>query len=165
MLLDGKTLRQQEKIYGFIRLIINSFTTKQFIFPDLLFVLVYIKMIMPELYNRIRTHNLSVQELGNEFENLIPEKLYRDRSAHGLLFLEARLLTYYRNDRDFNRRQEPLYEKNNETTEKTTHLQTKLKSDDADLADALYEIGYRERIGHTKLSFLLDRIDLLNNTL
>jgi hypothetical protein len=161
ILLNGATLRQQEKIYGFTRLIISSFKENQYIFPQLLFVLIYMKMMKPELYNKIRTNNISIQELGDEFENLIPN-IQLDTYIINISYIEARLLHFYNNQQDFHM-QQTLVEKNEQRIQ-VTLIKTKLKTERFGLAESLTHIASEFQTRDTKLSYLLDRIDLLSST-
>lgn len=159
LLLNGMTLRKQEKIFGFTRLIVSSFANNVFIFPDLLLVLIYIKMMKPELYARISTKNIDIQELVNEFESIVLKGSTDEASQHSLLFTEARLLHFYNNRWQSTRKR--LFEVDRQTGAKTTAIQTKLKSNHLDMADALFALASDFHTNDCGLSYLLDRIDLL----
>ncbi|WP_165044001.1 P-loop NTPase fold protein [Dysgonomonas sp. ZJ709] len=153
------TLRQQEKIFGQTRLIINAFAANNYAFPHLLFVLVYIKIMKPNLYLRIEKNTISLQDLSDEFSNLVP----KDLSPYGLnmLYVEAVLLTFYNNQQDHSIRK-GLTQKNEEG-ETVSIVKSKLEvdTDRNSLVLCLDSVSREWNYGEKKLSYLLNKINLI----
>lgn len=57
------TLRQIEKLFAYTRLVLNTFNYNQYVLPDVLFLLIYIKYYESDLYIDIKQNELSIQEL------------------------------------------------------------------------------------------------------
>jgi nucleoside-triphosphatase THEP1 len=93
------TLRQQEKVFGMTRLILNSFRHNQFTFPILLFVLIYIKLMQNEFYHKIELNALTVQQLCDRFVELMPSDI-QNKYGLNLLYVVALLLYFYNNSQN-----------------------------------------------------------------
>jgi hypothetical protein len=97
---SGATLRQQEKIFSHTRLVLSLFQKDKKIFPHLLFVLVYLKVMRNDTYKKIENKLLSVQELSDIFFEIIFEK-NRKLNIKYFLRIESELLWFYNNDFDY----------------------------------------------------------------
>lgn len=94
------TLRQIDRIFALTRLSLCSFKYNHYLFPDLFFFLIYIKICHQELFEKIQLKSLSVQDLVNDIEKiikdfLIPEKPDNDRNIDDFIFTIARLIVLY----------------------------------------------------------------------
>ncbi|MEY2702139.1 MAG: hypothetical protein RLY43_772, partial [Bacteroidota bacterium] len=65
------TLRQQEKVFALSRLVLCSFQSNQYTFPHLLFILVYIKTMLYDVFLKIEKNDFSIQELSDLFYETI----------------------------------------------------------------------------------------------
>lgn len=97
------TLRQLDRIFALTAITLKEFQPNQYLFPDLFFFLVYLKVCCPDLFDDISNIRLPIQELINEIENLIPTKMLSDIngtsgriSRFDMTF--AKLLVTYSND-------------------------------------------------------------------
>lgn len=90
------TLRQQEKIFGQTRLVLSLFGPGYYTFSHILFMLIYIKVMRNELYLKIDDVALTLQELSNEYVQLIPLEI-RSEDSRSLIYLAALLLHFYNN--------------------------------------------------------------------
>lgn len=157
---DNATLRQQEKIYGFIRLIVNSFDYNQFIFPELLFILIYLKIIKSQLYDKIKNNSLSLQELSNEFYYIIPHNLQKAYNIN-LLYIEAMLLHFYNNQKDYAQREKIIEIDENRNPITPIKSKLEIEPDRTTLIQCLSHINSNYHYSDIKLSYLLDRIDMV----
>ena len=94
------TLRQQEKLFCQTRLILQSFPPNHLLFSHLLFVMVFIKTLKNELFQKIENHHLTLEELGNEFTKLLPSGI-EDYQDLNLIHVEAQLIYLYSRDEQF----------------------------------------------------------------
>jgi hypothetical protein len=94
----GGTLRQQEKIFSNARIVINSFDENQTNL-DIVFVLIYLKIMKNELFQDIENKKLELQQLSDCFYELISaSKTNHDRYVLIYLFnTEVQLLQIYKN--------------------------------------------------------------------
>lgn len=156
---SNATLRQQEKILGKTRLIINTFNVNSYTFPHLLFVLIYLQIMSPDLYSKIKAQSISLQDLSDEFCNLLPINL----NPYGLnpLYIEAMLLTFYNNQQDYSIRKDLI--QNNENGEKSCIIKSKLEidTDKTSLLRCLEAISQSWDYNDVKLSYLLNKIDFI----
>ena len=69
------TLRQQERVFALTRLILCSFKSNQYTFSHLLFILVYLKTMRNDVFQKIERNEFSLQELSDLFfETIYSEK-------------------------------------------------------------------------------------------
>lgn len=94
------TLRQQEKVFALSRLVLCSFQSNQYTFPHLLFILVYIKTMLNDVFLKIEKNDFSIQELSDLFyDTIYTEK--NDFKGLNLIFIESLLLWFYNNDSNY----------------------------------------------------------------
>lgn len=94
---SNATLRQQEKIFAQVRLIIQTFSPNHHLFSHILFVLVFIKTMKNQLFHKIENGILTMQELCDEFEELMPSNI-EDYYSINITYVEAELLFLYSNN-------------------------------------------------------------------
>jgi ABC-type iron transport system FetAB ATPase subunit len=97
------TLRQLDRIFALTAISLREFQPDEYLFPELFFFLTYLKVCYPDLFDDISNIRLSIQELINEIENLIPTKMLSDiNGASGRVsqfdMTIAKLLVTYSND-------------------------------------------------------------------
>lgn len=94
---NNLTLRQQEKMFAHTKVVVSSFSSGQPIFPDVLFLLIYIKFFKKELFSKIQQKTISYQELSDAFFDVLIDKSvkYDPNSILQLSRLEAKLLLMY----------------------------------------------------------------------
>lgn len=97
------TLRQLDRIFALTAIALKEFQPNQYLFPDLFFFLVYLKVCCPDLFDDISNIRLPIQELINEIENLIPAKMLSNINGTSGRVSQfdmtiAKLLVTYSND-------------------------------------------------------------------
>lgn len=154
---SNSTLRQQEKIFAYTRLVLCSFRENEYVFPALLFVLMYLKSMKLDTYKKIETKQLSLQELSDVFTGLFNGVKDNDINFS---YIEAQLLWFYNNNREY------PYKENNIFTEDDnrkpiTAIKSKLEENNSkyNLAD-YFKVISEERYNRFKLDFLLHKINL-----
>ena len=154
------TLRQQEKIFGQTRLVLLSFNHNNYIFPHLLFLLVYLKNIKNDLYTKIERNTLTLQELSDSFTELMPNEL-KSMYSLNLLYLEALLLQFYNNNRDYEDKIDLLIKDNDGVL--TTPIKSRLETENSrsTLVGGLEHIKNQWNYQDIKLNYLLSRVNLI----
>ena len=158
---NGKlTLRQQEKILAHARVSLNGFNPNNYLFPELFLVLIYFKAQHLEFYQQIRVQKYSIQELMNSFESLIPSSL-SDEELRIYIFIEAQLVFFYNNF--INSRNEKSLYGNDEDGKKKILYNSTLKIGGGIFENIIERYSNNSNIYGLKLSFIIDRIDLMEN--
>jgi hypothetical protein len=97
--IDNTTLRQQERVFALTRLILCSFANNQYTFPYLLFILVYLKIMRNQAFQKIERNEYTLQELSDLLFDLVYTE-NKDSNSVSLLHIESILLWFYNNDRN-----------------------------------------------------------------
>lgn len=155
------TLRQQEKIFGQTRLILKMFNPNEFIFPHILFVLIYLKTINNELYKKIENNSFTLQELSNVFSELMPANV-KDLYDINLVYIQALLLHFYNNTQEHKNRTK-LFETDNQGTF-TTPITSLLDNitGNSKLVNCFKNIDDTYNYSETSLTYLLKKINLID---
>lgn len=156
---NNLTLRQQEKILAHARVALNSFYSKNYVFPTLFLVLIYFKDQHQEYYQNIKAQKLNIQELIDAYELLIPSSL-SVHDLHMYIVIEAQLVFFYNNYMS-PRSRKSLYG-NDETGAKKILYNSTLRIGD-DAFEEIIERYTNSSFLDFELSFLLERIDLMEN--
>lgn len=153
---SNSTLRQQEKLFAHTRLILCSFKENEYVFPALLFVLIYLKSMKLDTYKKIEANQLSLQELSNVFTGLFNGVKDNDINFS---YIEAQLLSFYNNDREYPYKENTFSE--DENRKPITAIKSKLEENNSDynLAD-YFKVISRQTYNRFKLDFLLHKINL-----
>ncbi len=152
------TLRQQEKVFGLTRLILKSFKPNQHTFSHLLFILVYIKIVRNEFYKSIEEMKLTVQELCDDFVDIIPLQI-RNEYSFNVMYVVALLLVLYNNAKDKENRIQLVTDDKSENV--TTPIKLKyLNSNHNELASMIKSIRNEGKFSEGNLKYLINRINL-----
>ncbi|MGC4102846.1 KAP family P-loop NTPase fold protein [Ferruginibacter sp.] len=157
------TLRQQEKIFGQTRLVLNSFRYNQYTFSFLLFILIYLKTIQNELYQKIEDNILTIQQLYDEITNVIPIGV-RNEYGFNTITTVALLLHFYNNNRESQNRFKLLNHTNDGIT---TPIKVKLGGhvDSNELARAFNNIEQQSNFSNISLKYLINKINLTESVI
>lgn len=93
--LKKPTLRQQEKMFSHAGMVLRSFNSNEFIIPELLIFLIYVKLFHKDFYKRISNRELTHQELLDECFKILNGNLSRDGLNTYRISIEAMLVCYY----------------------------------------------------------------------
>ncbi|TKB97521.1 KAP family P-loop NTPase fold protein [Pedobacter cryophilus] len=75
LIIDTKqlSLREQEKLFAYTRLILTQFEKNNFVLPTVLLTFIYVKQYKPVLYNKIELRKLEIAEFANEIEQVLKD--------------------------------------------------------------------------------------------
>lgn len=139
------------------RLILNSFKFNQHTFSHLLFVLVYIRTMHHELYEKVERNALSLQELSDAIFDLMPPEI-KNKYGLNLVYVVALLLHFYNNNQDYQKKVELL-----EKDEEGNTIIPKINFDTIDgkeLSRSFEYINQQSSYRDTSLRFLTNKISL-----
>lgn len=158
---NGKlTLRQQEKILAHARVVLNGFNPKSYLFPTLFVILIYFKSHHQGLYKNIQTRSLSIQELLNKIEAVLAFGISKKESRI-FAFALGQLIYFYNNVDGYDR--SGLFI-NDEQQKPQFILVSKLNvQNDNILAEIIQRYGQQMNLSDIRLTFLLNKIDLMDN--
>ena len=147
---SNATLRQQEKIFGQTRLILQTFLPNQYTFPHLLFLLIYIKTMNNEVYSKIERKLFSIQQLAEFFEDVL---LSDSNNFYSLntVYIEAIFLHFYNNYKRHGALMK-LFE-TGEGNSITTSIKSKLEEKNVTLAACFKDISENWDYGDISLSY------------
>lgn len=153
------TIRQQEKLFSHTRLVLRLFKHNFYVFPQLLFLLVYLRDVDITLYKKIRLRQLSLQQLANAIEthylNESTESEFRS-----FQYIESILILLYFNFyREIDYRIK-LTNKAADEEKETLNFHTSLNPEG--LLDNIIAFR-RENFDGVQLDYMLSKIDLLED--
>lgn len=76
------SLRQIEKLFVHTRLVLSSCSSNHYIFPQLTFILIYIRSIDPKFYLQIINQQLSIQEIADHIPQIFPTTMFQEPSQY-----------------------------------------------------------------------------------
>lgn len=158
---SNATLRQMEKIFGLTRLILKTFSSNQYVFGHLLFVLVFIKVKKAKLYTDIENNSLSIQELSDAFADLLPLDI-KDLYSVNVIFVEGLLLQFYNNSAGYEDRMQLLSydERGNGSTLIKSILESRINPSRFKLVDSFESINRQSNYADLSLNHFLKKINL-----
>jgi hypothetical protein len=154
---SSTTLRQQERIFAHTRLALCMFNTNEYAFPHLLFVLIYIKLLKYDLFQKINQNELDLQALSDSFSELVLTSNEK-RGGTNLVYIEAQLLWFYNNQQTASTKKNliALSSEGNPNNFFTSRLESNRAS-----YTALFQDLGRKRYSELELNFLLNRVNLI----
>ncbi|MBP5983435.1 MAG: hypothetical protein KA734_06910 [Fluviicola sp.] len=93
--LKKPTLRQQQKIFQHVGIVLRSFSSRNFIIPELLVFLIYIKFFYKNIYTEIRRRELTHQQLLDRCAEVLNGVLIQQSSNKFRVVIESMMLLYY----------------------------------------------------------------------
>ncbi|WKX76271.1 KAP family P-loop NTPase fold protein [Zobellia laminariae] len=154
-------LRQQEKIFSHSRLALRSFNTNSYVIPHIFIFLTFIKIRHNNFYENLKSKNLSIQEVQEEFLSIIKIKI-NEETERQLMWLEMFIVNAYNNYYQERYHRKPLMEKDSETGKNKALISSIVKKDaEYDIAHILENISWKQGAGDLALSHFTNKIDLL----
>lgn len=96
----GLSLRQIEKLFIHTRLVTRIFDENNYVYPDSLFLLVYLKSYHADMYIKIKNKRLNIQELVSGLETIFDVNIKQEkdeRYSQSFHYAVARILLFYEN--------------------------------------------------------------------
>ncbi len=149
------TLRQQDKIFAHTRLVLCTFKSNNYVFPHLLFFLIYLRIIKNESYLKIENGEFALEELSDFFGDFFYSGNLDDDTTT-LRHTEVLLLWFYKNMLDLPSIN--LFSRNDKH-EPISNLITKYHKMN-DIIKYDFESINNSQYDGLKLDFLLERINL-----
>ena len=155
------SLREQEKIFALAKIALRAFAENSYIFPFVYLFLTFIKIEKTDLYNKIKSRSLTIEQLQEDLFEIVGNKINEDNERE-LILLEAYLLTFYNNslNSDYYHKSK-LYEKDEEGNNKLLINSIINKTKNIDLLHFLESIERRRSGGNLKIEYFLNKIELL----
>lgn len=158
------SLRQQEKIFAYTRLVLKSFEKNSYSFPTVFFLLIHLKTFNIDLYNEIKSKQLTIQDLVNKIENELQSILTANEDTQLLPFVraEAYLIFFYNNCLSY-KAKGPLTMENGD--EKNLTFTSKSKPKEL-LRFLLYFKSNNHEVWNLEdieIDYLINKIDLLDS--
>ncbi|WP_226390333.1 KAP family P-loop NTPase fold protein [Penaeicola halotolerans] len=153
------TLRQQERIFALTRLVLCSFKSNQLTFSDLLFILVYLKIMRNDDFQKIERNDFSLQELSDLFFDITFSKK-NESNGISFLYIESLLLWFYNNDRDYSKKINLI--KEDDAGNLSVPIKSKLENEtqSTNLIQCLSNINNHWDHNNIKLNYLIRKINL-----
>ncbi|MCM4159388.1 hypothetical protein FHG64_11480 [Antarcticibacterium flavum] len=157
--------RQAEKIFAIARVALKTFKQNNFIFPDLLIFLIFLKVLNPKVYLGILNKTYTVQELIDEIDRFLIGMASSDDGKYFGFAIVVQLAHYYHNFKvdgiystqqiSFNREDKGIQDK--------IFITSKLESSDANKdLKRINANGWAHNPNRVKIDYLMNKIDLLD---
>lgn len=159
---NSLTLRQQEKLFSHARVALRTFTARNYLFPSVFILLIYIKDFHTDLYSKLMARTVSPQTILDDLSKILPSEIHED-DQHTYVFAEATLIKlYYNHFKEINYRAK-IYEK--DEARNTKLLITPYTDTSEGFSKFISVIDYlnSRNGGEVKLSHLMNKINLLDN--
>ena len=98
------SLRQVEKFMLHMRLALQTIPVNYAPYPDLIAFLIYLRQYERPIYSDIQSRSMTIQQLMDKLESIIPEELYSSRDKYdtqterSTVYVVAQLLVAYASD-------------------------------------------------------------------
>ena len=155
------SLRQQEKIFSHSRLALRSFESNSYVIPELFLFLVYIKTIYEDLYSKINSKALTIEELQKYFFEIVNGKVNEDNERK-ILQLEVYLVNAYNNYINYPYSRNKIYQYDNSTNKNKLLIKSVIdKTENGDdFLNMLENMNRYESIEGVSIEHLLKKINL-----
>lgn len=158
------TLRRVEKLFAHTRVTVRSFNSNQYVFPDMIFLLIYCREFESELYDAIHSIKIDTNRLTEIFEQKfsknIGSEITSKHSTKHLHYIFGKILVFHNNLRE-----RSIYATNHQLINSQTKALniTAKKFDNTFLINgisATYQLHFASDV---PIDFFTKKIDLLDN--
>jgi len=157
---ENKSLRQIEKTFARIRLVLRSFDKKQYVLPTLVIILDYLKENHSKVFNNVKTLKYDLQEFVDEIETVLIK--FHPLDSFNIHYIEAMLIKFYFNDwRNKNYKSKQTIFLGDTPTVKLG-FNSKMNDNDK-LGSGLLNISNDYNKDDIKLSYLITKYELMEN--
>ncbi|MBB5624101.1 hypothetical protein HDE69_005198 [Pedobacter cryoconitis] len=159
---NSLSLRQQEKLFSNARMVLNTFSVNNFLFPSVYLMLIFVKDFHPKFYAKLLAREALPQEILDDLVEIFPKQINKSHK-HSYLLTEVILIVLYNNYYN----EKTFYSKlSDEDQNGKTKLLIKSvvdqNPDGADFKRILESFTSRNGAG-SSLSHLLNKINLLDD--
>ncbi|PKP33546.1 MAG: hypothetical protein CVT99_00955 [Bacteroidetes bacterium HGW-Bacteroidetes-16] len=155
------TLRQQEKIFAYARLVLKTFKETNYVLPGLFFFLIYTKIQNPLFYKKINGRELTNDQLLDGFKaTLEVGKILNSDTIDSFAYLEAILLYSYNNANAI--RNKDLINTDDKTGVKSMTVTSRIdnSNNSENLLERISRFNNHRDLYRISISAVLKRIDL-----
>ena len=90
------TLRQQEQIFAYARIVLSTFAPKARVHPEIIILLIFFKLTNVRLFSKIKCKILSIEELNTELNQVLPNfDTTFDNTHTYFLYAQAKIISLY----------------------------------------------------------------------
>lgn len=157
---SSATLRQMEKIISLTRVVISTFGETNMTYSSVLFYLIYLKIMLPDSFIKIHRNEFTIQQLCDEFENLMIKE-EADVDNRSQIYILALLLYLYNNNSD-SLDEDVLYKTDNGSKPKAI-VDSKFDPQGFTLGKYLQQFSRDGKRYNTRLNYLQDKISLITS--
>lgn len=150
-------LRQLEKIFSLTKIASLCFKENELKFLNILFLLVYVKILKPELYIEIERKSLSTNEFVSKFDKEIWENCKFENSGVNLCRIYTYIIWFYNNGLQHTNRI-TLYRENSKG-DLSSSLSSILPNSEQRFGQYFHALD-REIFSHFELEYFLNKINL-----
>lgn len=157
------SLRQQEKIFALSRTALRSFRSNEYVVPQILLFLSFIKITQNVFYNNLKNKKLTITQTQEEFLKII-QKYKTIKNENELIVLEAYLLNYYSNYISTDMPNIGIYQYNFESHRQELVITSIVSRDKSQqLKGIIEEINKGQREGRLNLGYFISRLELIED--
>jgi hypothetical protein len=155
-------LRGMEKLMAKSRIVLRSFSYRQYVFPDLLILLIFLNERQIDIYNEIKNCSYSFSQFTEIMDSILVPLKTSDNQRKLLSLLSSVLVRYANEYQNVHyRHQEVLIDRSNGGAKLT--VQSKLDPTNQTLLNAVEMQLQNIDVSDVGLSYILKKIDLTEN--
>lgn len=158
----GLTLRQQEKIFSSARLVLNTFTINNYLYPSVFILLIYLKDFRNDYYQKLVAKDTPYQDIVDELGTVFPKNISEDDSRM-FLVTEVLLISMYHNAHLRLGSSQKLVEKDENNRDRLTIRSYVDKTPGGTAFLSMLESVGGRRSNSTSIDHLLNRINLMES--
>ncbi|MGS2738764.1 KAP family P-loop NTPase fold protein [Sinomicrobium sp. M5D2P17] len=154
-------LRQQEKIFGLVRVALRSFNPNNYVVPHIFLFLAFIKITDSEFYESMKNKKLTLPQVQEKYlKTVIANK--NDDTETELILLEVYLVNFYHNFLRPKNSRKKLYEFDSDIGSNKLLIDSIIGMNNSFL-NILEDIHRGRNEGNLDLGYFLNRLELLEN--
>lgn len=158
------TLRQAEQIFAYARIVLLSFNFNSFIFPQILVFLISLKLTNTHLFNNIKSRSLTIKDLNDELNVLLPDSLEYERMQYPFMYLQAEIIYRYHLYYDPNNKVSIIVNGQfNEGLEYDLKSKYDTRNENKEFKKALSTFAKDFHTSRVDIGFILNKINLIDN--
>jgi hypothetical protein len=157
------TLRQQEKVFAHARVVLNSFSSNNYLFPQLFILLIYMRDFSVEIYKKMRDKKFTPQALIDEIGKIFPDNI-KEEDLRFFISIEAQFVQFYHNYYRETYHNNQIIERDDQSGKNKLLIKSAMdRKVNSDTLLSTIEILQTTGVHSIKLNYLLDKIDLMDS--
>lgn len=161
---EGYTLRQMEKVFLRVRLTLNTFSINQFIYPNIILFIDYIRSKNPKLYQDIKTTQLSLQDFIDNIEKMLNPLNKGVNLRYCQSLFASMVYRYFIDYRElYHTSKVELIDYNSENQQHKFLLKTKFEDDHNNVASTINHLKSNMHTNDISLFWIMNKYDLIDD--